>query len=97
MAAYFVCFEVLELWGDYRILTLAVEIAVAVSLWVVVVGLYLIKVRWSVISLITRHCSDLNKNACPRLVLEARLPFCQCTGGVVKGWNISIKTKRETA
>ena len=97
VAAYFVCFDVLELWGDYRVLALPAEIAIAVSVWVVVVALYLVKVRWSVISWLTRHCSDLNKNACPRLVLECHLPFCHCTGGVVKGWSISIKTKRETA
>ena len=97
MVALYLVFEYFKLFGELFMTSLLVEALVSVGILFAVIFLYILKVRVSVIGSIKRHVGGLNKNACPRLQLRCHLPFFQFTGGIAKGWYISVKTRTETA
>lgn len=95
MAAYFVCVEVFDLLEDYRLSALAYEILASLGLLFLIIFLYNVKARCSVIGAIKRRSATFNQDVCPRLTLRCSLPFFQFTGGIAKGWYIAVSRKSE--
>ena len=95
MVAYYVCVEVYDLLEEYRTTTLVVEVLASLGLLFLVIFLFLLKARCSVIGAIKRHSAALSQDVCPRLKLRCHLPFFQFTGRMASGWYIAVDTKIE--
>ena len=96
MVALYLLVEVFDMFEDIFKYNIVVEFLISLGTLAAVLLLYVIKARCSAKFAVRKHCYELTKNVCPRLTLQCRLPFCQLTGGMAKGWYISVKVKNES-
>jgi hypothetical protein len=97
MVAYYICVEHLDLLGNLRKTDLMTEVLISVAVLVSLIFLFILRTRLFAIVSVKRHCNSLMRSVCPCLNLRCNLSFFQFTGGIARGWYISVSRNIESA